>query len=324
MHELIQEGILVSRFGSGTYVARKLEGVVSNQENWCLIVPSITEALYIQLAAAVKAGASKRGTNIILFGSEHNVEKQTEAIKRLLMAGVDGFIIVPAITANAEENISIYQSLRKSKIPFVFCNRDVEGIYAPIVKSNDFYGGYIATLHLIDHGYRRIAFFARQRYRTSIERCQGYVSALQHRNIPVERKLILMASGDEPLNVQRDLGQLFESDDKVDAVFCFNDLEAIEAMELVKSRGLRVSDDVGIIGYDDIALCILQHPPLSSVAFKIDDIGRMAAHVLSKCIDGRVPEGFAYYLMEPEVVARASCLGKHTRRNEETTFEESR
>lgn len=112
VRELEQEGILESRFGSGTYVARKLEGVASNRKNWCLIVPSITEDLYIKLAASVKGVASERGANVILCDSEYSAEKQTEAIKRLIMAGVDGFIIVPVITKNVEENLSIYLSLR--------------------------------------------------------------------------------------------------------------------------------------------------------------------------------------------------------------------
>lgn len=310
VRELEQEGILESRLGSGTYVARKMEGMSSIQENWCLIVPSIAENLYIKLASAVKSAVSERNANIILCDSEYRVDKQSEVIKRLIMAGVDGFMIVPAITKNAEENISLYWSLRKSKIPFVFCNRDVEGIYALIVKSNDFYGGYIATLHLIDQGYRSIAFFARQRYRTSIERCQGYVSALQHRHICVERKRILMATEDDMLDVEHSFGSLLDSDTAVDAVFCFSDSEAMEVMQLIKKRGLRVSRDIGIIGYNDSDLCADQDPPLSSVSFKIEDIGRMAARALSKQIDGNAPDGFSYYLMEPELVVRASCLGK--------------
>lgn len=322
VRELENEGILESRFGSGTYVARKLEGVASNQENWCLIVPSFTEDLYIKLAGAVKQAAGKRNANVILSAFEYNVEQQTECIKRLIMASVDGFIIVPALTNSMEENISVYRELRRSKVPFVFCNRDVEGVYAPIVKSNDFYGGYIAALHLIDCGYRNIAYFARHRYRTSIERCQGYVSALQHKGIPLERKRILMANDDDRLDSERTLGELLDSNVPVDAVCCFNDLDAIEALQVIKSRGLRVSDDIGVIGYDYLDCCAKQTPPLSSVSIKIEEIGFMAAHVLGKQIDGHAPEGFAYYLVEPEVVAKESCLGKYTKRKGETAHDE--
>lgn len=312
--ELEEEGILESRFGSGTYVARKLEGVASDRENWCLIVPSFTEDLYIKLAGAVKHAAEERKANVILCTFEYSVEQQTECIKRLIMAGVDGFIIVPAPTNSIEENVSVYRELRRSKIPFVFCNRDVEGVYAPIVKSNDFYGGYIAVLHLIDRGYRCIAYFARHRYRTSIDRCQGYVTALQRMKIPVERKRILMANDSDRLDPELALGALLDSDIDVDAVFCFNDLDAIEAMRVIKDRGLRIPEDIGIISYDDLDCCAEQDPPLSSVSIKIEEIGFMAARVLGKQIDGRTSEGFAYYLMEPEVVVKASCLGKYDKK----------
>ena len=65
IRELTEEGMLESRFGSGTFVARKLEGVVSNAENWCLIVPDISEGIYAGLASGVESGASLRGANVI-------------------------------------------------------------------------------------------------------------------------------------------------------------------------------------------------------------------------------------------------------------------
>lgn len=309
IRELEREGVLESRFGSGTYVARKLDGVLNNAENWCLIVPNITETIYNQLASGVGSVARDRNANVIVCSAENSAEKQMELIKRLVMASVDGFIIVPAITTSAEENIGLYRSLRKSKIPFVFCNRDVEGVFAPIVKSNDFYGGYIATLHLIDHGYQNIAYLTRQYYRSSVDRCQGYVSALQHRNIEIERRRILMPSESRVQDCGERLNGLLRSNIPVDAVFCFNDSIAMEAMEVIRARGYRISEDIGVIGYDNLDICDGLEPPLTSVAYQIVDIGKMAARVLGKHIDGKAPEGFAYYLMEPEVIAKASCLG---------------
>lgn len=102
------------------------------------------------------------------------------------------------VARNVLENIGLYRSLCRSQIPFVFCNRDVEGICAPIVKSNDYYGGYIATGHLLQRGYQHIAFIARQRYRTSIDRCQGYISALLQWNVPIDRQKILLME-DSPI-----------------------------------------------------------------------------------------------------------------------------
>lgn len=110
IRELTEEGILESRFGSGTYVARRLEGVKMNVRNWCLIVPDITESVYVQLAASVESAAKEWNANVILCDSESSSKKQSEYIRRLIMAGIDGFIIVPVVIKNVMESIGLYQS----------------------------------------------------------------------------------------------------------------------------------------------------------------------------------------------------------------------
>lgn len=310
VRELEEDGFLESRFGSGTYVARRLEGVVTNVRNWCLIVPNIAESIYAKMASSVEHAAQQWNINVILCNSENSAEKQSEYIKRLIMAGVDGFIIVPVVTRNVMEGIGLYQSLIQSKIPFVFCNRDVEGVPAPIVKSNDFYGGYLATLHLLNHGYKDIVYLARQRYRTSIERCQGYISAMQQSNEKIVRKRILMLDDNTPEECHDSLLKLLKSETSVDAVFCFNDSIAFEAMKAVDEMNLRVSDDIGIIGYDDNESIANRKIPLTTVAYQTEEVGKMAAHVLKTRMENKEKEIFEYYLIEPSLVVRESCLGK--------------
>lgn len=308
--ELEKEGYLESHIGSGTYVARRLEGVNSEVMNWCLIVPDITENIYGRMAGSIERAAREWNVNIILCNSENSSEKQSEYIKRLIMAGVDGFIIVPVVMKTVVEGIGLYQSLVQSKIPFVFCNRDVEGVYAPIIKSNDFYGGYIATLHLLDHGYRNIVFLALKRYRTSIERCQGYISAIQHRNQEIVRKRILMLDNDNIEDCHDSLLSLLKSEIPVDAVFCFNDDIAFQAIRAVEDAGLRVSDDVGIMGYGDNESLLDMEIPLTTITHKTEDVGKLAARVFRKKMEKKEDEIFEYYLIEPEIVVRKSCLGK--------------
>ena len=308
--ELEKEGYLESHIGSGTYVARRLEGVDTEVMNWCLIVPDITENIYSRMAGSIERTAREWNVNIILCNSENSSDKQSEYIRRLIMAGVDGFIIVPVVMKTVVEGIGLYQSLIQSKIPFVFCNRDVEGIYAPIVKSNDFYGGYIATLHLLDRGYRNIVFLALKRYRTSIERCQGYISAIQSRNQEIIRKRILMLDNENIEDCHDSLLMLLRSETPVDAVFCFNDDIAFQAIRAVEDAGLRVSDDIGIMGYGDNENLLDMKVPLTTVTHKTEDVGNLAARVLRKKMEKRKEEIFEYYLIEPEIVVRESCLGR--------------
>lgn len=309
IQELIDEGVLEARFGSGTYVSKQLKGVTSNVENWCLIVPDISEGIYAQLASGVEKSAHLRGTNVILCNSESSVEKQADYINRMIGNQINGFIIVPSVTFNAVESTVLYQSLQKASVPFVFCNREVEGVYAPIIKSNDFIGGYIATRKLLENGYHNVAYISAIHYRTSMDRCQGYISALQRMKVPIERRRILMQTKGDLKACMKRLRDLLLSTAQVDALFCFDDETAIAALELTKSLGLRVPEDVGIIGYNNTEGTYHSEPPLSSMDYGAAEVGQRAAWVLGKLIDGDELSGFPYYLIEPHFVEKASCRG---------------
>lgn len=310
IRELTEEGILESKFGSGTYVARRLEGVVQNVRNWCLIVPNITLSVYIKLIHSVTDAAREFNTNVILCNSEESVQKQSEYINRMLMAGIDGFILVPVVTKNVIDSVEPYQTLMNSKIPFVFCNRDVEGVSVPIVKSNDFFGSYSATQHLIENGYRNIAFLSRWRYRTSIERFHGYNSALQQSGLEIARKRILMLEEATPEACYDSLTALIKSGTPVDAVFCFNDEIAFHAVKAIDDLHLRISDDIGVIGYDGSPENETLRIPLTTVSYESEEIGRLAAQVLEKMIERKEQDPFSYYLVNPRIVPGKSCLGK--------------
>lgn len=306
--ELVTEGFLSARAGSGTFVTQRLKGVETNVKTWCLIVPDISVDVYAKLALGVERAAQEFQANVILYNSGHDIEKQSDYIERLLLSGVDGFIIVPVITTKIEKIGKLYHSLVNSQVPFVFCNRDIEGVHVPIVKSNDFYGAYLATKHLIRKGYRNIAFVSDQRYRTSIDRCQGYVSALQDANLPVERKRIVMPESEQEKDYDVLFRKLFHAQVPLDAIFCFNDSVGCEAVRYICASGLAVSDDIGIIGYDNSDACRSVEPALTSVSYRAEEIGRVAATILEEGIEHR-KDGFNYYLIEPHIVERRSCLG---------------
>lgn len=312
INELIQQGILTSQKGSGTFVVGTLEGSVPDSENWCVIVPNIIDPIYGGLVSGIETVAQQHNTNLILCNSDNDSAKQEKYIRRLLISGVAGFIIVPVITDDPVENYRLYSNLVGSNIPFIFCNRNVEGVSAPIVTSNDFYGGYIATKHLIKNGYRKIAYVARQKYRTSMDRCQGYMTALLENGIDINRRLIIFPTvgTQSPFDYRQEVKALLSSGE-ADAVFCFNDSIAIQISNVIKSMGMTVSEDIGIIGYDNIDACKSHSPALSSVSYKIEEIGKKAADVLLHlCNAQKEPSGFEYYLFQPEVIPRESCKGK--------------
>lgn len=308
--ELESEGVLSCQNGSGTYVLGLIRGTAPLVDNWCVIVPNVMEDTYPSLIRGIENVGARVGANIILCNSDNDADKQERYIRRLLVSGVAGFIIVPVISGSIETSYRLYGTLLDANIPFVFCNRGVEGIKAPLVKSNDFYGGYIATKLLLSKGYKKIAYLAKTKYQTSTERCHGYIGALLEQELKIDRRMIVLPRENEDIDCYLMAKRLILSGNCPDAFFAFNDYVAQDVCRAIRSCGKRVSDDIGVIGYDNIAAAASSVPPISSVAYRSVEIGEMAAGILSDAIRGKDPgSNFDSYLFQPIVVERESCLG---------------
>lgn len=314
--ELVEEGLLTTANGSGTYVSSAIGRSRENEGNWGVIVPNIMDAVYPGIVRGIENVAQRYGVSITLCNSDNNPEKQERYIRRLIRSGVSGFIMVPVIQFEIQESARLYESLMKTHIPFVFCNRSVIGVRAPVVTSNDFYGGYIGTKHLIEKGYRKIAFISKTKYTTSENRCHGYLTAIMESGLEIDRKKIILEDpalpdSNEPAGY-RSMKKLLERED-IDAVFCFNDSVAVGVYQAIQEAGKRVSEDIGVIGYDNtIETCERLSPGLSSLSYKNMEIGQKAAEILWKQINHQPISEFDYYLMQPSIVQRESCLGKRS------------
>jgi DNA-binding LacI/PurR family transcriptional regulator len=318
--ELIDEDILFTKEKSGTFVVRQLDGAQKEMENWTFIFPFLNY-IYSELLLGIREIAEKRNTNLILCETGESLAKQESFIKRMVKANVEGFIIVPPHSSDVSRNIGLYSALTASEVPFVFCNRSVEGVNAPVIRSNDFFGGYIATKYLLARGYRSLAYVSRlPEYRTNIERCQGYIAALQEHGKEINRQLIVFP---EKTNISLDqmeqdqrldnvckekMCALLDANAELDGVICFND----ETAACVYSAVQASNRQVGVIGYDNSKLCALLDPPLTSIDYRSRENGRMAATVLVKLIEGAKISGFSHYLLLPSIVERSSCPGPNT------------
>lgn len=310
--ELEAEGYLSSKDGSGTYLVELFDKSPHIATNWGIIVPDIMYSIYSGLVRGAENIAQQHDINIIICNSDNQPSKQEQYIKRLLLSGVSGIILVPVIPNNIRENFHLYNQLADIKTPFVFCNRSVEGINVPVITSNDFYGGYAATKHLIGLGYQNIAYIASKKYVTSTERCKGYLSALIEAGIEVNRRHIvfldhedLNEAGYEALIKIQDMGM------PLDAAFCFNDKIASGCYRALHGKNVKISDDFGIISYDNSDICLKLEPKLTSVSYKNVEIGTKAAEILWKITTKQYIPDFEYYLLHPDIVIRESCLGKN-------------
>ncbi|MCM0649355.1 GntR family transcriptional regulator [Clostridium swellfunianum] len=312
--ELIGEGYLYSLNGSGTFVSeREVKAIQQLDEGQAIslgiILPNIMNDAYPGILRGIGDVASVNDVNVIICNSDNDADKQAKQISKLIESGVKGLIIVPAISE--KKDINSFRLLKERKIPFVFCNRGVDDIEAPKVMSNNFYGGYIATKHLLENGYRNIAYVSRFMYSASVERYQGYVSALYEAGAELNEELVVFeeTSGEEKhgynstkMLLSKDKGK------RPDAIFCFNDDIAMGAYEAITEAGLAIGEDVGIVGYDNTSICEMLPAKLTSVRFKTYETGTKAAELLISKMNGEMIPNNKIVVLQPELKMRESSF----------------
>lgn len=303
--ELIEENHLYTLKGSGTYIQER-EGLAAIT-NFGVILPFIMEGGYPSLLNGIERYASKRNINVIICSSENTPQKQHNYVIRMIESKIDGCIIIPSI--NSEMNHHSFSMLRERGIPFVFCNRYIDGFDVPFLGNNNYYGEYAATKHMIDAGCRNIAYMSAKKYSTSIERYHGFTTAMLDNNMPVNLDNILLDN--VPLEkLKYQVAEIFSKPDHPDGVVCFNDTMASYLYPILSEKGLAVGRDVKIIGYDDGPICENMRVPLSSVSPKAEQVGYEAAKVLMDIVTRRADgKAGSIRLFTPELRIRQSSRG---------------
>jgi len=189
---------------------------------------------------------------------------------------VDGFLISVSKETN---NYDHFQYIRKSNIPLVFYDRIVPGLKTDQVIIDDFEAACKATKHLTDIGRKRIAHFAApQNLLIAKKRKEGYLKAISDAGIRTGEELIFKADNFEEARLT--VIDIFKRNIEIDGVFAVNDLTAIGAMQTLLKRGVKVPEDVSVVGFSDGRLSGITDPTLTSVDQYGYEMGTMATEML--------------------------------------------
>ena len=310
INEMIAEGYLYSVKGSGTFVTSLLANpsLKSGVESWGVVVPNIAEDICPVFLRGIEDFASTYSINTIICNTDNNPKRESDHLLRLTASGVSGIIVIPTIIPGT--NQSYYKLVREKKIPLIFCSRLIEGKHPfPFIASNDFYGGYLATTHLIKKGYSRIGFISRYYYRTSLDRYLGYRAALAENNLVSCPDYCSFNLPKLNSDLERFYSKLLKMSNSPDAFLCHNDHIAVSLYDVIKEHHSVISDEIGIVGYDNTEICEFLSPKLTSVDFKNYEMGKKAAETLFQLTRNSF-NSLEVQVLQPELVVRESCLGK--------------
>ena len=271
-----------------------------------VIVPYIEGRFFASVVHGIETAASKAGYSVIICQSGEDVANERRNLETLLSAQVAGILISVSINTT---DFKHFEKVRKHGVPLVFFDRLPEGDNVNAVVLNDREGAFQATQHLLEQGCRRVAHFAgAQHLNIYKNRRQGYLDALQSHSIASDESFIKDCSMTLESGTTC-MAELLALPNPPDAVFSAGDTAILGALQLLKSRGIRVPQDVALAGFSNEALTLVAEPNITSVDQRTEEMGQAAFRLFTNLLEA---EGSAFsqrqVVLQPQLFVRASSL----------------
>lgn len=274
-----------------------------------IILSRINRPFPASLITGIETAARKADYNVIITQSDDKYENEVKNAKALYDARIGGLIVSLGMET---KDISHFDLFTKQGIPLVFVDRVPEGFNSYRVIIDNYMAGYRATKHLIDEGCKKIAHFAgAQHVNVYNLRMKGYVDALKEANIPIDKDLIInlkTLSLEEGKNATK---KLLKFSTPPDGIFSANDTAAVGAILYAKKKGVRIPQDLAIIGFNNDPVSKIVEPSLSTVSHPAKKMGEISTQKIlehsRKNLDSNVSE---ITILDTEVIIRNSSNKK--------------
>lgn len=268
-----------------------------------LILPDLTNPYFPAVAAGIEAYAQNRGYSVFLCNTNWDRHRETSYIRLLSERRVDGLIIAPA-GKSLEEDV-------RELLPMVFVSNAPKDSRHSSVVIDNIRGGYLAAKHLIECGYSSIGFIGvSENEMADNDRLEGYRRAFHRYGREVDPRFISFGDFRQQTGYNL-ITEMIKKGNYPDAIFAENDILAIGILHGIKDSGLKVPEDIALIGFDDIAFSAYQEIQLSTINQPKEQMGSTAAEILIEEIEGDPEEASPRrVILEPELIVRSSSYGR--------------
>jgi DNA-binding LacI/PurR family transcriptional regulator len=286
---------------SASAVARSL--VTRRTQTIGVVVTSIADPFNGEVVEGLEETANRSGYSVVLATSQADPEREIAVVRSFQERRVDGIVVASSRVG------SLYMPvLGEMEVPIVLLNNQSPGPFAHAVTIDNVDGGWQATRHLIELGHTRIAYIGdRFGLQSDKERLKGYRKALMQSGLPFLDELV--ARGDGKTAGGRAAAAKLISEktplkQRPTAIFCYNDMSALGLMQEAEAAGLRIPQDMSIVGFDDLFFSSQLRPPLTTVRQPKKEIGRRAMEHLLALLRGEQPHSTT--LIKGELIVRGS------------------
>lgn len=265
-----------------------------------IIIPDITNAYYAVMVSNIEKQLIKEGYTIIINSTDYNRKMEENALKQLLSHNVEGIIITYQFS-----NKYCWEYLKDSGKCAVILEGGTQCDGFPCINTDNYFGGYAATEVLLKQGKKKIAYVGQtSEIEALAERCQGYKDAMRDYDQADNMLIYHTAGPGDKWKEGTVVGKKIRHVD-IDGVVVSSDVIAVGILKTFLMSGIKVPQDIAVIGYDDIPLAELFVPALSTVAQPLEEMCNLTVKKLIRLMAGETVENS---LIRPRLILRETTL----------------
>jgi LacI family transcriptional regulator len=269
-----------------------------------LVLADIENPFYSRVAKGVIDAAETKKYNVILCNSNNDIDSEEREIRTLMARGVDGLILTTVAL-----KMKTIESLLDRDFPFILIDCKIDSPGVNYVVNDDYYGARLATKYLIELGHKKIFFLGNKKLLSLRERLRGFKDTLKENNIESSDTFMpggfVNASG--IYNIEKIIKYIINRDDKITAIFAGNDYLAIKLIKVINDHGLKVPEDISVIGYDNIEMSSMAKVPLTTIRQPKYLLGKLATEQLFEILENKSDKELKRIILRPDLIIRDSC-----------------
>lgn len=245
-----------------------------------VLIPQLDHPFFSRLCFAIEKALFASDYRALICSAEENREKENAYIQMLLRQRVDGVITVP--TGHSIESI---HRLMKNSVPVVVLDRDMPELTVSRVTSDNYQGTYDGTKHLIELGHTNIAVIGGPAYSDPmVHRIKGIRAAMEDHGLQISQDRMVIGSQQQFEMGYTATKHFLQGDNPPTAIFALTDVMAVGSLHAASEMGLKLPDDLSVIGFDDIPMAAYYLPSLTTIAQPIYEMGEVAVKLMLKCL----------------------------------------
>lgn len=265
-----------------------------------LVIPDILNPFYPGVASGIEDKAVKGGYSVFFCNTNHDKKREILSLKLLAEKRVDGIILAPGL-----EDSNVSDSLTSGDIPIVHICRRYTDANKSFVVIDDERGGFLATKHLIEQGYKKIGFIGAKDQSLNLnERFEGYVQAFHKFGLEIDERYIY-SSDFKRQTGYRIVRNMLANGEYPRAIFAENDLLALGVIQGIREAGLSIPEDIAVVGFDDIPIASFPEVQLTTICQPKHEMGEIAVSILLDQLSGRNTQP-RKVILEPRLIVRKS------------------